>query len=130
MPGSAPMKREDGVRNLRRHNELSGRLLRLDSQSLSIEVEERRVDMPLHRVLKIEKKVKDTVLDGALLLGTIRRGVREVVVCARNIERPRTCPEDIYIGFGVGALAGAALDSQISGGRAICTRVRCGKADR
>ena len=58
-------------------DELHGGLLRLDSQSLSIEVEKRRVDLPLHRVLKIEKKVHDTVLDGAVLLGLF------VAACAK-----------------------------------------------
>ena len=58
-------------------SELRGRLLRLDPQWLSIEVEKRRIDLPLHRVLKIEKKVNDTLLDGALLLGLF------VAACAK-----------------------------------------------
>ena len=93
-------------------DELHGRLLRLDSQSLSIEVEKRQVDLPLHRVLKIEKKVHDTVLDGAVLLGLFVAACAKWW-CAQGASSGPNLPQDIFIGFGVGALVGAGLDSQL-----------------
>lgn len=93
-------------------DELRGRLLRLDPQWLSIEVEKRQLDLPLHRVLKIEKKVNDTVLDGALLLGLFVAACAKWW-CAQGAPSGPNLPEDVYIGFGVGALLGAGLDSLI-----------------
>jgi hypothetical protein len=113
MPDRTTTKREKVfVTLVDAEDELHGRLLRLDSRSLSIEVEKRRVDLPLHRVLKIEKKVNDTVLDGALLLGLFVAACAKWW-CAQGTSSGPNLPEDIYIGFGVGALAGAGLDSQI-----------------
>ncbi len=92
-------------------------------------MEKRRVDLPLHRVLKIEKKVNDTVLDGALLLGLFVAACAKWW-CAQGTSSGPNLPEDIYIGFGVGALAGAGLDSQIYRRSVIFTAGEVRRASR
>jgi hypothetical protein len=90
-------------------DEIRGRLLHLDSQTLSVEVDNRKADFPLDRVLRIEKKKHDTVLDGALLFAAFLAACARWW-CGQGLDSEPSVPRDVFAAAGAGALYGAGID--------------------
>ena len=61
----------------RPEEDLKGRLIAFDNETLSIEIDRRQVDVPMGRVVLIEKRVRDSRWDGAVLMAAF------VAACAR-----------------------------------------------
>ena len=87
-------------------------MLHRDADTLSIEVDERKVTVPLSRVLRIEKKKHDTVLDGALVFAAFLAACARWW-CAQGTDSEPSFPRDIFLAAGAGALYGAGIDALI-----------------
>jgi hypothetical protein len=92
---------------------IEGRLLNLNAQTLSIQVNEREVNLPLSRVLRVDKQVHDSVLNGAIL------GMLYVAACAKlwcsqgSRSSAKATALDIVGAAAVGAGVGALWDRAI-----------------
>ena len=95
--------------------ELSGRLLALDNDVVSIEIKRNarveRLDLPLARVQRVRQKVRDSVVEGALLMGAYVAAC-QIWWCAQGLDEAPGAGQAI-LGVGVGAAIGAFLDSRI-----------------
>jgi hypothetical protein len=95
--------------------ELSGRLLTLDKDVVSIEIKRNagveRLDLPLARVARVRQKVPDSVIEGALLMGAYVAAC-QIWWCAQGLAEAPGAGHAI-LGVGVGAAIGAFLDSRI-----------------
>jgi hypothetical protein len=101
--------------------QMRGRLLHLDSQTLTIQEDRhdgdgrparKRVDLPIANVLQIDVEEHDSLIDGAIF-GAIYLAACAKWWCAQGADAPAKLPRDIYIGAGVGALVGAGLDAML-----------------
>jgi hypothetical protein len=101
--------------------EVRGRLLRLDAQTLTIEIDNndgdglparKKVDLPLTRVLQVDVVKRDSLIDGAIL-GAVFVAACARWWCAQGADRPAEIPRDVWIGAGVGALVGAGIDAAL-----------------
>jgi hypothetical protein len=92
-----------------------GRIVDLSPESLTIlTADNRRVDMPLDRVLRIEARgdsLKNGAVIGALVLGTV-----VALTCAEVSDSGGGCITAVALDAGMGALIGAGLDA-LNGGR-------------
>jgi hypothetical protein len=94
--------------------ELRGRLLRLDRETLSIQVDDRKVDFPLTRVLRVERTVRDSLWNGAIA-GAVWGVACTLLKCGGQAgHAPSSLPRDAFLAAGVGGLLGAGLDAAIS----------------
>jgi hypothetical protein len=110
-----PNKRDTGnqrviVKVADTRREVRGRLLRLDSETLSLRTDHAPVHLPLDRVLRIDVIERDSLVNGAIF------GAIYVAACARwwcrqGTSGPSHIPRDILLGAGAGALAGAGIDA-------------------
>ena len=91
-----------------------GRIVDLSPESLTIlTADNRRVDMPLDRVLRIEARgdsLKNGAVIGALVLGTMMG-----LMCG-DFEGGGQCITAVVLDAGIGALIGAGVDA-LNGGR-------------
>jgi hypothetical protein len=93
--------------------ELHGRLLSLTAETLSIESRDGRIDVPMTQVLRVEKKVRDSLLNGAIF------GMVYVAACMKwwceqggsGHDHPTT--GDVLLGVTTGAAIGAWWDSML-----------------
>jgi len=90
---------------------IHGRLLRLDSQTVSIQMSTGTVDIPLDRVQRIQKDVKDPLWDGALVCALWGAGCTLLGCGGQAIGEEGSFPGDFILAAGVGALLGAGLDA-------------------
>jgi len=118
---SKPPQERDriAVRIAGENGELRGRLLRLDPKSVLMEIDDSRanvgpsrrvLDIPLDRVVRIDREEHDSLIDGAIL------GALYVAACVRwwcgqGMSQPLKLPRDMWIGAALGAGLGAGLDS-------------------
>jgi hypothetical protein len=91
--------------------EFRGRLLRLDSQTLSLQLDDRRVDFPVDQVLKIDVVRRDSLINGALF-GALYAAACIKFWCGQGLDSPsEQGPLDVVMGVGMGALVGAGIDA-------------------
>jgi len=92
-----------------------GRIVDLSPESLTIlTADNRRVDMPLDRVLRIEARgdsLKNGAIIGALVVGTLVG-----LTCAEVADGSGACLTGVVLDAGMGALIGAGIDA-LNGGR-------------
>lgn len=98
--------------------ELQGRLIDLGRDTVSIEVNERRMDLPLTRVLRVDQKQHDSLLNGAIF------GLLYVAACAKWWCRQglstsaKASAGDMLgaaaVGAGVGALWDASIEKRVT----------------
>ncbi len=92
-------------------HEIPGRLVSLTAETLSIDSRDGRMDVPLTRVLRVDKKVHDSLLNGAIL------GMLYVAACAKwwcgqgASGHDHATTSDVLLGAAVGAGVGAWWDS-------------------
>jgi hypothetical protein len=97
------------------NKELNGRLLKLDEHMVSIEIGRasgvKKVDVPLASVLRIRQKERDSLIEGALLMGAYVAAC-QIWWCGQGLDKAPGAGQAI-LGVGVGAAIGAFLDSRI-----------------
>ena len=100
--------------------EIRGRLLHLDSKTLTVDVDShggdgvaarKRLDLPLERVVRIDVEAHDSVIDGAIL-GAVFLAACAKWWCGQGTSSPPELPRDAWIGAGLGALVGASIDAR------------------
>jgi hypothetical protein len=91
--------------------EFRGRLLRLDSQSLSLQLDDRRVDFPVDQVLQIDVVRRDSLINGAVF-GALYVAACMAWWCQQGLDSSEgQGPLDVVAGIGMGALMGAGIDA-------------------
>jgi hypothetical protein len=93
-------------------DELKGRLLSFDAETLSIEIDRKRVDLPMSRVVLLERRVPDSVWEGAILMSAFVAACSKWW-CAQGADHEPSQPAGAIIGALVGGAVGALLDSTI-----------------
>ena len=91
---------------------LEGRLLSFDADTLSIEIDRKRVDLPMSRVVLLERQVPDSVWEGAILMAAFVAACSKWW-CAQGHSDEPSQPADAILGALIGGAVGAALDSTI-----------------
>jgi hypothetical protein len=90
--------------------EIRGRLLRLDSQALSLQLDDRRVDFPVDQVLQIDVVRRDSVINGAIF-GALYAAACMAWWCQQGLDSSTgQGPLDAVAAIGMGALVGAGID--------------------
>src|SRR4029450_3523613 len=97
--------------------ELRGRLIELSPDTLSLLVKDRRVDVPLDNVLRIDG-THDSVLNGAAIGAAILGGMC-AINCGQGLDSRDDLPKAILASAGWGALFGAIVDARREGRHAI-----------
>lgn len=91
-----------------REGPLRGRLLEIGRDTLSLLVEEKKVELPLTKVLRVETREKDSIVNGAVI-GALAAAAWCAYICAEAPSRVGAA-----VGAGIsGALIGAAIDYSI-----------------
>lgn len=99
--------------------EIRGRLIHLGSHTLTLQVDNdadggparATIDLPIGRVLQIDREEHDPLLDGAIL-GAIFLAACAKWWCGQGTSGPAPSP---WLGAGLGALVGAGIDSALYG---------------
>ena len=91
--------------------EIRGRLLRLDSRVLSLQVDDRRVDLPLDQVRQVDVIRPDSLVNGAVF-GALYVAACMAWWCGQGLDSSSSQgPLDVVLGVGMGALVGAGIDA-------------------
>jgi hypothetical protein len=101
------------VTQTRSGEELKGEILELSAQSLAILVNNRRVEVPLDDVLRIEIR-GDSLRNGAAIGAAILGGL-SLLTC-QGYESGGACVVGAAVNLGLGAIIGAGVDA-LNGGR-------------
>jgi hypothetical protein len=90
---------------------IAGRLIRLDSETLAIQVKDGTMEIPLTRVIQVDKQVHDSLLNGAIA-GMLYVAACVKWWCGQGLSGPyHPTGTDIALGAAVGAAAGARWDA-------------------
>jgi hypothetical protein len=100
------------VRLVDSKREVRGRLVHLDASTLSIWGRNGRVDFPLTRVARVDKKERDSLVNGAMF-GLLYVGACTIWWCSQGLSTSETSPADVIGGAVVGAAVGALVDAAI-----------------
>lgn len=93
--------------------EVHGRLIRFDSQTVTIEVDKRQFDLPMADVRQIDVKERDSLRNGALF-GALYVAACAKWWCGQGLDGPSEGSMHVVLGAGMGALVGAGIDALFS----------------
>jgi hypothetical protein len=107
-PAAARAGQEVVVTQSASGEELRGRLVELSATSLAILVDNRRVDVPIENVLRID--VRDDSLKNGAIIGGVTMLALSGLACPFT-DKTSTCVTGIVFNTGFGVLAGAGIDA-------------------
>lgn len=100
--------------------EIRGRLVRLDAETLSVLVDGRRLDLPASSVLQLDSG-SDSIRNGALI-GAIFGGAVCALVCGQGLDDSSMLPVGIAINAVFWGGIGAGIDALVPGRTTIYRR--------
>ena len=89
--------------------EIRGQLLELSAQTLTMLVDNRRVELPLDQVVRVDAR-GDSVLNGTLI-GALAMGVWCAAICGQGLSNSSEYPSTVLKSAVFGAVIGAGVDA-------------------
>ena len=105
------------VKLLDSKNDISGTLVKLTPDTVTILVDDRQVTVPLLNVRRVDVG-GDSVSNGALI-GAVVVGLWCALICGQGLDGDDSAPAAVLINAALGALIGAGIDAARSNRRTI-----------